>query len=159
MSKPIELREIDSVNHVEIRALAVRADQERFVASVDRSLADAYVWQESLFRAAYLDGCPVGFVLVFPFEAAGESDLGSKYIVNIVRLMIDAQQQGKGIGRALLNAVVSWVLGFEPRPEMIRISTLPDNGVALALYKSAGFVERGFEDGEVVLYRDAGGTH
>ncbi len=36
----------------------------------------------------------------------------------------------------------------------LRISTLPDNTVALSLYRSVGFQERGLESGEIALYMD-----
>ena len=49
----IELREITLDNHVQVRLLAVRDDQTHLVASVDRSLADAFVYKEARVKAAY----------------------------------------------------------------------------------------------------------
>ena len=40
-----------------------------------------------------------------------------------------------------------------PAPDLLRISTLPENEVALGLYLSMGFEIQGTEDGEVALYR------
>jgi hypothetical protein len=34
----------------------------------------------------------------------------------------------------------------------VRISTKPDNEVALSLYRNVGFVDDGMEDGEIVLW-------
>ena len=144
----IHLKPITPENHVEVRQLAVRTDQSHLIASVEKSLADAYVWSDSVFRVAYEDETSVGFVLVFPFSDDG------KRIVNIVRLMIDARFQGRGLGRALLRKMFEWFRSFEPAVDRIRISTLPENATALALYKSEGFRERGEEHGEVVLYRE-----
>ena len=48
---------------------------------------------------------------------------------------------------------MEWVSGFSPRPELLRISTLPENEVALGLYLSLGFEIQGQEEGEVALYR------
>ena len=108
----IRLEPITPENHETARGLAVRPDQARFVATVERSLADAYVWSESVFRVACVDGTPVGYLLLFPF-----SDGGGRRIVNVVRLM-----------------------------------------VALKLYRSVGFEERGIENGEVALYLEVEGT-
>ena len=57
----IELREITLDNHVQVRLLAVRDDQTHLVASVDRSLADAFVYKEARVKAAYWGEQPVGF--------------------------------------------------------------------------------------------------
>ena len=145
----IELRPITPENHLQARKLSVRADQERWVASIDKSLADAFVWQGASFRIAYVDDVPVGCILIFPF-AAGEE----RVVVNIVRLMIDARFQGRGLGRELLNETLDWISSLAPPVDCIRISTLPDNEVALTLYKSGGFQERGIEEGEIALYRE-----
>ena len=107
----IELVRISPDNHRAVRALNVRPDQAHLVASVEASLADAYVWEGSQFRAACEAGVPVGFVLVFPFERDGLK------IVNIVRLMVDAQHQGQGLGRAILSETLSWISGFSPQPD------------------------------------------
>ncbi len=145
----IDLRPITPKNHLQVRNLSVHAEQKRFVASIDKTLADAFVWQGASFRVAFEDDAPVGFILVFPFDEGGE------HVVNIVRLMIDARYQGRGLGRVLLNRTLEWISSFTPTVDLVRISTLPDNEVALALYKSSGFQERGVEEGEIVLYRPA----
>ena len=143
----IELVRITPDNHRAIRALSVRPDQAHLVATVDASLADAYVWEGSLFRAACEDGVPVGYVLVFPFERDGLQ------VVNIVRLMVDARHQGRGLGRAILSETLTWISSFSPPPDALRISTLPENEVALGLYLSMGFEIQSTEDNEVALYR------
>lgn len=143
----IELSPISPDNHKAIRALSVRDDQTHLVASVEASLADAYVWQESKFRAAFVADIPVGYTLVFPFDKDGSR------IVNIVRLMVDAEHQGRGLGRAILTETCRWISTFSPMPDALRISTLPENEVALGLYLSMGFEIQGTEEGEVALYR------
>lgn len=143
----VELVRITSNNHKAVRALAVRPDQTHLVAGVDASLADAYVWEGSMFRVALENNIPVGYVMVFPFDRDGQR------IVNIARLMVDAQYQGRGLGRQILTETVKWISGFPPRPDALRISTLPENEPALGLYLSMGFEIRGTEDGEVALYR------
>lgn len=127
--------------------MAVRPEQTHLVASVETSLADAYVWQGAEFRVACEDAVPFGYVMIYPFDRDGLR------IVNIVRLMVDAQYQGRGLGRALLNETLAWTGRLSPVPDAVRISTLPENEVALGLYLSMGFEIRGTEDGEVALYR------
>jgi diamine N-acetyltransferase len=119
---------------------------------IDKSLADAYVYTDSIFRLAISDGTPVGYVLIYPFDRDG------KRIVNIVRLMIDARFQGKGLGRSLLTKTLAFVGLLSPDVETVRISTLPENENALNLYRSEGFVDRGIEDGEIALYREVSCT-
>jgi diamine N-acetyltransferase len=143
----IELLPITPENHLSARELRVRPDQEQFVAGIEKTLADAFVWKSGEFRVAFHEGVPVGYVLVFPFEQDGQQ------VVNIVRLMVDVQFQGKGLGRGLLNKTLEWIGSFTPFVDLVRISTLPQNQVAVTLYKSSGFIERGVEDGEIALYR------
>ncbi len=143
----IELREITPENYSQALDLDVHPEQGALVASVTRTLADAFVWQGSIFRLAYDGDVMVGFLLVFPYERQKEN------VVNIVRLMIDAKHQGRGLGRGLLTTAVTWVSGFHPRPSLIRISTVADNHVALSLYRSLGFQDAGLENGEIALYR------
>ena len=147
----IELVPIVPENYAEALKLSVHPEQESLVAGIVQTLADAYVWRESEFRLAVSEGVAVGYLLVFPFERQGQR------LVNIVRVMIDARYQGKGLGGSLLDTAIEWISGFEPRPDLLRIATLPDNAVALALYKSRGFEELGTEGGEIALYRKIGG--
>lgn len=143
----IQLRPITPENHAEIRKLSVRDDQRQFVASVEKSLADAYVYPDATFRAAFEGETAVGCVLVFPFDDEGQR------IVNIVRLLIDARFQGRGFGRETLKETLAWIRSFAPPVELIRISTLAENEIALKLYQNLGFQERGVESGEIALYR------
>lgn len=143
----IELIPVTPDNHKAIRALSVRDDQRHLVASVDASLADAYVWEGSIFRAALADGIPIGYVLIYPFDRDGAR------IINIARLMVAAEHQGRGLGRAVLAQTLNWISNLIPRPDALRISTLPENEIALGLYLSMGFEIQGREEGEVALYR------
>ena len=141
----VTLRSITPLNYEQARQLSVFAHQERFVASIEKTLADAYVWSGALFRLAFEDDRAVGFVLVFPFEDDGES------VVNIVRLMIDKERQGRGLGRELLAVTLDWIESFEPVVDQVRISTLLDNSVALNLYRDVGFQDHAIVGGEQVL--------
>jgi diamine N-acetyltransferase len=143
----IELQEITTENHIDTRNLTVHSSQERFVATVDKSLADAYIWKEAQVRVATDDGVTVGFVMIFPYDS------GELREVNIVSLLVDSRFQQMGIGRQILEATLDWIKSLSPTVNRIRISTFPENAVALNLYKSSGFSGDEIEDGEVVLYR------
>jgi diamine N-acetyltransferase len=140
----ITLRDITPDNHLDVRSLEVQPHQQDFVATVEKSLADAFVWKDALARAGYENDKPVGFVLIFPF------DRDDQRIVNIVRLLVGGEFQGRGIGKELLRETLKWIDTL--CPDTVRISTVPENEVALSLYKQMGFVESGMEDGEIVLY-------
>jgi diamine N-acetyltransferase len=153
MTKPtssLELIPISPGNYEAALSLSVRPDQEDLVASVQKSLADAYVYEDALFRLAFLDDTVIGYLLLFPFD----SDRGR--MVNVVRLMIDQRFQAQGLGRRLLDTALDWIQTFEPTVEVVRISTLPRNQTALALYERAGFIRSGLEDGEIALYLELG---
>lgn len=142
----MELLHITPKNYNHAKEITVAKDQVTFVASIKDTLADAYVYKASEFRLVRCEEDYVGYVLVYPYSENGEK------IVNIVRLAIDQNYQGKGHGRQLLQETVKWVSSYYNQLSKIRISTMPDNLRALSLYKSEGFEEVGLEENEVVLY-------
>jgi len=76
-------------------------------------------------------------------------------------LVIDADHQRRGVGRATVEALLTL---WEAEPALTgtpfreaALSVSPDNEVALGLYRSLGFVETGErEDDEIVLRRPRG---
>ena len=79
MEEPtIELILITPENYKLAEAMSVRPDHASLIATFHQSLADAYVYKESLFRLARLGTTLVGYILVFPFSSE------EKRIVNIV---------------------------------------------------------------------------
>ena len=142
----ITLTPITPENYKLALALSVRPDQHDLVATVQQSLADAYVYKEAEFRLAFSGDQLVGYLLIFPYQS------GEQQCVNIVRLMIDHRYQGQGLGRSLLDAALRWIQTLSPTVDRVRISTLPKNETALALYKSVGIVEKGIEENEITFY-------
>jgi diamine N-acetyltransferase len=153
----ISLRPIDSSNYQECSALAVAPDQRRFVASNLQSLADAYVWREAAEPyAVYADDEMVGFGLLFPFADGVDDDSipepGTELGYIIVRLMVDERFQGRGYGKAALDAIVELVRGRGLGT--VRLSVVPENVQALEFYRRNGFAETGeIHGGEIVLER------
>ena len=153
----ISLRSIDSSNYRETIELSVAPDQQRFVASNLQSLADAYVWREAAEPfAVYSDDEMVGFALLFPLADTGDDDSipepGTERGFILVRLMVDDRYQGRGYGRAALDAIVELVR--ERGLPTIRLSVVPENEQALEFYRRNGFAETGeIHGGEIVMER------
>jgi diamine N-acetyltransferase len=142
----ISLRPVDSSNYGKCIELTVAPDQERFVASNVRSLAEAYVWRDGAEPyAVYSDDEMVGFALLYPLE-----DEARGFI--LVRLMIDRRFQGRGLGRAALEAIVE-LIRSRGLPTL-RLSVVQANEQALEFYRRNGFAETGeIQEGEVVMER------
>jgi diamine N-acetyltransferase len=157
LSSLISLRPIDPSNYQECIALSVAPDQQRFVASNLRSLADAYVWREAAETyAVYADEEMVGFGLLFPFADGADDDAipepGTERGYIIVRLMVDHRFQGHGYGRAALDAILDLVRGRGLGA--VRLSVVPQNVQALEFYRRNGFAETGeIHGGEIVMER------
>ena len=153
----ISLRPIDSNNYRECIELSVAPDQQQFVAPNLQSLADAYVWREAAEPyAVYADDEMVGFALLFPLADGGDDDSipepGTERGLILVRLMIGDRFQGRGYGRASLDAIVELVRG-RGLPT-IRLSVVPENVQALEFYRRNGFAETGeIHGGEIVMER------
>jgi diamine N-acetyltransferase len=155
--KTVSLRPVDESNYRACIDLAVDSSQEGFVASNVQSLADAYVWRDAAEPYAVIaDDEVVGFALLYPL-VAGEptyplpADAEVRGLV-LVRLMVDARRQGRGHGRAALEAVVE--LARERGHETLRLSVVPENTQALEFYRRNGFAETGALEGrELVMER------
>lgn len=82
-----------------------------------------------LFLARLRNGVAVGCGGLRPFNGASE----------IKRLYVAPEGRGRGLGRALLGAIIEAAdrIGYEE----ILLDTLPTMTEALRLYRSAGFVE------------------
>jgi hypothetical protein len=65
------------------RELTVSKEQQKFMAPVLKSIADAFVYKGAVIRVAEHEGKLVGYVMVFPFNFEGVS------MVNIARSMVD----------------------------------------------------------------------
>jgi diamine N-acetyltransferase len=130
----IELREITMENFRECINLSVADHQRGFVASNMYSLAEAKADGVSNPLAIYADDQMVGFTM-YCFDP--ESGMGY-----IDRLMVAAEHQGRGYGRAAMLEVIER-LRNTPGCRRIRTAFEPTNAVAEALYESLGFRKTG----------------
>ena len=139
----VTLREITMESFFECTKLDVAEDQKGFVASNVFSLAEAKADSVSNPLAIYAGDQMVGFIM-YDFEP--KEDRGY-----ISRLMVDAQFQGNGCGRAAIGQVIDRLKEI-PECREIQTSFAPANSVAERLYAGFGFERTGeVVDGEIVV--------
>ena len=140
----ITLREITPQNFRQCIDLKVADGQENFVAANVMSIAQAKIYPTANPLAVYHEDEMVGFVM-YGFDTDEEH-------FYLGRLMIDAQYQGKGFGKAATLTVIEKMKQIEDCRE-IYLSFVPQNTGAEKLYSSVGFERTGkiSEDGEVIM--------
>ncbi len=138
----ISLRPVTQENYRQVIQLKVREDQKGFVATNAESLAEAYVFPYRYPLAIYAGETPIGFLLYVYLEERQQHW--------IFRLMIAAENQGRGYGRTAMRLLIERMHAI-PGCNQIYISYEPENDVARKLYGSLGFRITGeiFEGEEV----------
>lgn len=143
----IELREIREGNKDACVRMRVTPDQAQYIASNEQSLETAR--ENSAVARPFLicsDGEPVGFAM-FAFDEEWD-DPDDRYW--LWRFMIDERLQGRGYGRAALEAIIAYFR--DHGANTITLSTKENNVRALSLYHAFGFRETGeMNDEEIVL--------
>jgi diamine N-acetyltransferase len=138
----MELRDVNADNWRDVIRIEPREDQSRFVASVAYYLNLCHYGEVWHPLALYQDDEPVGFAM-WGFDTEEQS-----YWIG--GLVIGAEHQGKGYGRAAMGALLDH-LSAQPGYRQAALSCDPENTVARRLYASLGFVETGEKvDGELV---------
>ena len=144
----VTLQPINEHNFLDAFHLELAPGQEAFVSSPIRSLAQAYVYRNQCTPFGIYDGdTMVGYVMVIYDYDVPEYD--------VWHLMIDAQYQHRGFGRAAMEQVLAYIaakpFGDSPR---VAMTCHERNTAALRLYESLGFSPTGMRDGaEVELVR------
>jgi diamine N-acetyltransferase len=138
----ISLRPVTPQNYEAVVTMRVREDQKNFVASNLASLAEACVFPQRYPLAIYAGETPVGFLMSAYIEETQRHW--------IFRLMIAADQQGRGYGREGMRLLIERMRAI-PGCALIYISYEPENDAARKLYVSLGFRINGeIEGGEEV---------
>jgi diamine N-acetyltransferase len=142
MVPTVELREITQDSLRAVLDPAVEPEQEGYVATNARSIAEAHFEPHAWFRAVYADDDPVGFVMAYrdPPEAFW-----------VWRFMIDARHQGKGYGRRALELLVEEARA-DGVPE-IKLSFHAGEHSPRDFYERFGFAETGEVEGEEIVMR------
>jgi histidinol dehydrogenase len=142
-SAVFEVRPVTDANVDELIKLKTTEPQERFVASVPKSLAQASVRPAGRPLGLYADGQPVGFLLLW--DARRDPELADRADeLTIWRLMIDARFQNQGHGQAAMR----WVIDEARRMGVAQVglSHVPENTVG-SFYERFGFRYTGKVDG------------
>jgi len=125
----VTLKEIDGNNFNEIISLRV----EKYCASNLYSLAQAKVFPDAIPLAIYNDDIPVGFIM-YGIEPRDNNEYW------IDRIMIDEKHQKNGFGKKALELIIDKIKQDKTHNK-IKISTNPENSIAIELYKKLGFNE------------------
>jgi diamine N-acetyltransferase len=145
----VSLREITAETVRDVTRLSVRDDQKQFVAPNAVSLAQALFAPEAWYRAIYSGESLAGFVMLYDESLRPQPPL--KPEIGVWRLMIDAEYQGKGVGKEALKLVIEHVRG-KGIFEKLELSYVPSPGGPEGFYLKLGFEPTGrVDEGEVVL--------
>ena len=134
---PVTAENVDSVCE-----LAVHERQRRFVAPAANTVAEAKCHEPGAFlRAIALDGSPIGVLWV-------QTDEPVPYLV---RFMVDAAWQGRGIGRRAMALLLDElrIAGVKE----LELSYVPGEGGAERFWLSCGFQPTGRMHGPEVMVR------
>lgn len=126
----------------DLRLRALEEAPEAFGASFDEARRRPEEWwrawcrrsaesDEQAMFTARLDGRPAGMAGVF-FEAG---------VWNVVAMWVTPETRGRGVGRLLLEAAVSFAR--EHGPEAIELGVTDGNDPARSVYEGYGFVDTG----------------
>lgn len=147
--RAVVLEEITDDNWRDVADVAPADGQRRYVAA----LAARYLLLSQRGGVWTSLGVRAGDAVVGHVMWAYDDEDGTHWIGGMV---VDAAEQGAGVGRAALGAVVARLSALSECRE-IRLSCHPDNTSATALYTSFGFRPTGdHEDDETVMALPAG---
>ena len=139
----IDVRPITADNWRATLRLAVRPDQQRFVAEYAPIaaivLAKAYVRPGGLIWEPY--GVTADTELIGLFALAYSEHQSEQ--VWMFHFFIDAHYQGQGYGTAAMHALVELLRQRFEACHSLNLTVHPDNERAQALYDSIGFRKRG----------------
>jgi histidinol dehydrogenase len=155
-SSPVfDVRPVTDDNVDDLIKLKTTTEQEKFVASVSKSLAQASVRPAGRPLGLYANGQPVGFLLLW--DARRDPDPAERADqLYLWRLSIDARFQRQGHGQAAMR----WLIDEARRIGVasVGLSHVPENPVG-AFYEKFGFAYTGtVKEGEheMVLTLKAG---
>jgi len=150
----IELREITDANREAVVAIHAGSAEGRFVSSVADSMEEAAESPEGnpWYRAVYLEGEPVGFVMLSWDVTPDPPDIIGPWF--LWKLLVDERHQGRGIGRAIIEEI-GRLIRAEGAAELLTSHGVGDDGPG-GFYEHLGFVPTGeFDpDGERILRLD-----
>ncbi|SOE01328.1 GNAT family N-acetyltransferase [Caenispirillum bisanense] len=143
----VTLHRVDDTCRADVLGLRVTAGQDGFVTGVAAALEEAAAVPECVPRAVR-DGA--GRVVGFVMYALDRNE----HAPWIYRILVDAAWQGRGFGRAAMEAAVAEIAAAWPLQPRVYLGVRPDNTGAVAFYGACGFRPNGRTiGGERVLWR------
>jgi len=147
--RKVVLEAIDRSNHKKLFHMELRPEQVTFVTPARWTLARCYVklFGEEFEHLPHL--IRVGDEVVGYATTACDPNSAEDYWIDDI--MIAAEHQGKGYGRAAMVEVLGMIVARYPRCEGVQLTCFRANTTAAALYRSLGFELTGdvdFEFGE-----------
>ena len=142
--QPFSVRPVTAENLDAVLKLAVAPGQRRFVATVERSLAQVSYEPAGWPMAIYNGEDPTGFMLLYDARKDKDKPAAQLYVW---RLMVDARFQRLGLGRQAMH----WVLAEARRLGLdeVGLSHVMAPGHAGPFYEKLGFAYTGeIDDGE-----------
>jgi diamine N-acetyltransferase len=140
----VSIRELNADNWIKAARLQVGEAQSNFVATNMESIAWSRFESDLIPAGIYADDDVVGFVLYGKWP-----DEPNRW--GIARYMIDANQQGKGYGKAGMQEVIRMIREEHPEATGLKLAYVPGNDVARGLYASVGFRETGEMWGDEII--------
>ncbi|MEW2708300.1 GNAT family N-acetyltransferase [Streptomyces koyangensis] len=142
----VTLAPVTDDNWRAVADLAPHDDQRRFVAALGARYLLLSLREEVWTSLAVDAGDRTVGHLMWAYDADEDAHW-------IGGMLVDAAEQGRGVGRAALNVLLDR-FAADPGCREIRLSVHPDNTAATRLYTALGFRPTGLlEDDEVVLGR------
>ena len=135
----------------------VLAEEQWFIASPEELRLDPETqgaqigWLNRQENCCFWTG-RIQRALVGAIKVTG-GDLRRTRHVGRLEIFVDSRHRGGGVGRALMNAAISWA-EENPRLQKLSLNVFDDNERAIHVYRSLGFVEEGRRPGE---YRERDG--
>lgn len=136
----IELVSVTQENWDDICGLYPGEDGEDYVAPNSYSITQSFFEKNWVCRGITADGRLIGFAMY------GLTD-DEVHGYEIIRYMMDENEQGKGYGQRALKAVIDEMIQTY-KCDKIYTSTAPANVRAIHVYEKAGFVPTGESCGE-----------
>jgi len=141
-------------NWQEAMQLQVQEEQSPFVASVVVSLAKVHIrpdgeqYQYAPYNLYNAEDRLIGFMMT-------AVDITTTWSYWLTGFIIDAKEQGKGYGKAALQAAIDHIRAQYPQCVRVNLTAHADNTRARGLYEKFGFRATGeVYDGEVVYRYD-----
>ncbi len=140
----VTLEPVTEHNFEALMDMELPPHQAQYLASNAYSIAQAHYYPDFRPWAICRDGALAGFLM---YDARGNDEPGH---YAIYRLMVDAPQQGRGIGRRAMVLLLE-ALRAQPDAQRVTICYKPDNAVGRRFYASLGFAEVGIDEaGEMI---------